>query len=477
MINRRRTILNYVLIGALLMGSFAYPSFVSQATGEEAPVENTEAPATEAPVTEAPVTEAPVTEAPATEAPATSAEKTTQAKSKDTKKTEKSTKKKDSDKKTDNQATTQQTYDPSIFNGPSDASVLQAREDASEAEEALKKAEAILKDLKSAKYDLEMYVLELDKVLNQLQIEKTHLEINKEELEVSIEETRQQLADAKAAQESQYEQMKKRIQMVYESGNKSYLDVLLTASSMTDMLNKTEYVSCVSEYDYNILKKLKKAKEKVANIKMKLDKDLESNIKLQAEVKAQQEAMNQLEDEKKAQIEEYNVSIAGQEEEVKKYMNAKAEAEAIILSAEQAALTMAAATEYTGGVFTWPAPGNNQITSYFGGRESPVAGASSNHKGIDIACNTGDPIVAAASGTVIVATYNYAEGNYVCIDHGGGVVTLYMHNSSLLVSVGQSVSAGQTIAQAGSTGISTGPHCHFGVRVNGTYVDPLTYLQ
>ena len=103
---------------------------------------------------------------------------------------------------------------------------------------------------------------------------------------------------------------------------------------MTDMLNKTEYVSCVSEYDYNILKKLKKAKEKVANIKMKLDKDLESNIKLQAEVKAQQEAMNQLEDEKKAQIEEYNVSIAGQEEEVKKYMNAKAEAEAIILSAE-----------------------------------------------------------------------------------------------------------------------------------------------
>ncbi len=477
MINRRRTILNYVLIGSLLISGVANPSFVSHATGEDAA---TEAPTEVAPATEAPATEAPVTEAPATEAPATEA-----------KTTEKSTKKNSNKKKTTEKETTQQQtqqtqqtqpinpdiYNNTIYNGPSDASVQQAREEAKEADESLKKAQSILKDLKSAKYDLEMYVLELDKVLNELQIQTTHLELDQKELEQSIEETKQQLADAKAAQENQYEQMKKRIQMVYESGNKSYLDVLLTASSMTDMLNKTEYVSCVSEYDYNILKKLKKAKEKVANIKMKLDKDLESNQKLQAEVKAQQDAMTTLEEQKKAQIAEYNVSIAGQEEEVKKYMNAKAEAESIIFSAEQAALAMSTTTEYTGGVFTWPAPGNNKITSYFGGRNSPVAGASSNHMGIDIAVNTGDPIVAAASGTVIVATYNYAEGNYVCIDHGGGVVTLYMHNSALLVSVGQSVSAGQTIAQAGSTGISTGPHCHFGVRVNGQYVDPLTYLQ
>ena len=119
----------------------------------------------------------------------------------------------------------------------------------------------------------------------------------------------------------------------------------------------------------------------------------------------------------------------------------------------------------------------NQITSYFGSRTSPVAGASSNHRGIDIACDTGAAVVAAASGTVIVAAYNYAEGNYVCIDHGGGVVTVYMHNSSLAVSVGETVTAGQQIASAGSTGVSTGPHCHFGVRVNGAYVDPLSYLQ
>lgn len=472
--SKRKTILIYTIISALIIGYAGYPAAVSYATGEDT---GTQAPAdTQEPVvTEAPAaTEAPATEAPTTEASATK-EKTTES----TKK-----KKKTTEKTTENTTTTEQPNTSVNFNGPSDASVMQAREDAQAADEGLKKAKKILSDLKNAKLDLELYVLELDKALNELQIETTHLEENQKELEETIEETKSQLAEAKAAQESQYEQMKNRIQMVYESGNKSYLDVLLTATSMTDMLNKTEYVSCVSLYDYNILKQLKNAKEKVANIKMKLDKDLESNKELQADVKEQQDAMKLLEDEKKAQIAEYNTSIAGQEEEVQKYMNAKAEAESIILAAEQAALAAAnaaAATNvtvpYTGGAFTWPVPGHFDISSYFGGRDAPVAGASSYHKGIDIACNTGDAIVAAASGTVIVATYNYAEGNYVCIDHGGGIATVYMHNSSLNVSVGESVTAGQQIACAGSTGISTGPHCHFGVRVNGEYVDPLTYLR
>lgn len=465
MISKRKKIIVYTIISALIIGSSGYPVAVSYATGEdvvtEAPTESQEPAATEAPV---------ATEAPATEAPTTAAKKT------------ESTKKKKTEKKTDKSTTTEQPNTSVNFNGPSDASVMQAREDMQTADEGLKKAQKILSDLKTAKLDLELYVLELDKALNELQIETTHLEENQKELEETIEETQSQLAEAKAAQESQYKQMKNRIQMVYESGNKSYLDVLLTATSMTDMLNKTEYVSCVSLYDYNILKQLKNAKEKVANIKMKLDKDLESNKKLQAEVKDQQDAMKLLEDEKKVQIAEYNTSIAGQEEEVQKYMAAKAEAESIILAAEQAALAAAnaaaaATVQYTGGAFTWPVPGHYEISSYFGGRDAPVAGASSFHKGIDIACGTGDPIVAAADGTVIVATYNYAEGNYVCIDHGGGIATVYMHNSSLNVSVGESVSAGQQIACAGSTGISTGPHCHFGVRVNGEYVDPLTYLR
>lgn len=363
-------------------------------------------------------------------------------------------------------------------NGTADASVDKAREDAQEAASKKKEAQEILNNLKSAKSSIEDYIIQLDKALNELQIEISHLEQNQKELQESIKESQKNLEIAQGAQEDQYESMKQRIQMVYESGNKRYLDVLLTATSMTDMINKTEYVSQVSLYDYNILKKLKTAKEQVANLKMKLDKDLASNQALQKEVNEQKETMEALVDEKSAQVAQYNKSIEGQQEEVNKYAQAQAEAEAIIAAAEQNG-SSSSTSSYTGGIFTWPVPGTSpaNITSPFGGRDAPVAGASSYHRGIDIGCATGTPIVAASSGTVIVADYNYAEGNYICIDHGGGVVTVYMHNSSLMVSVGETVAAGQQIAAAGSTGISSGPHCHFGVRVDGTYVDPMPYFQ
>lgn len=361
-------------------------------------------------------------------------------------------------------------------NVPSDESVSKAREDAADAKQKKNAAQEILNSLKSAKENIEDYVVQLDKSLNELQIEISHLEQEQKELEASIKEREKQLEVARQAWTERYSAMKQRIQMVYESGNKRYLDVLLTATSMTDMLNKTEYASQVSQYDYNILSELKKTKEQVANIKQKLDKDLATNETTQEKVKAQKATMETLVEEKSRQIKEYEASIAGQREEVNKYAQAQAEAEAIIAAAEQ---STSATSTYTGGVFTWPVPGRSpaDITSPFGDRSSPTPGASTNHKGIDIACSTGDPIVAASSGTVIVATYNYAEGNYICIDHGGGVVTLYMHNSQLYVSVGETVMAGQTIAAAGSTGYSTGPHCHFGVRVDGTYVNPMIYLQ
>lgn len=384
----------------------------------------------------------------------------------------------------DNQATeataeaSPETSEEATDNEITDASVSKAREDAVEAERKKNAAQEILNSLKSAKENIEDYVVQLDKSLNELQIEISHLEQEQRELEASIKEREKQLEVARQAWSERYSAMKQRIQMVYESGNKRYLDVLLTATSMTDMLNKTEYASQVSSYDYNILSELKKTKEQVANLKQKLDKDLATNEVTQEKVKAQKETMETLVEEKSRQIREYEASIAGQREEVNKYAQAQAEAEAIIAAAEQSASNSATST-YTGGIFTWPVPGRSpaDITSPFGDRTSPTPGASINHKGIDIACDTGDPIVAASAGTVIVATYNYAEGNYVCIDHGGGVVTLYMHNSQLYVSVGETVTAGQTIAAAGSTGYSTGPHCHFGVRVDGTYVNPMIYLQ
>ena len=125
----------------------------------------------------------------------------------------------------------------------------------------------------------------------------------------------------------------------------------------------------------------------------------------------------------------------------------------------------------------WPCPASGRITSGYGNRKSPTAGASSNHKGIDISASTGSSIVAAAGGTVSIATYSYSAGNYVVVNHGNGLSTVYMHCSQLLVSAGDTVKAGQTIAKVGSTGYSTGSHLHFAVRKNGSYVNPSSYVS
>ena len=124
----------------------------------------------------------------------------------------------------------------------------------------------------------------------------------------------------------------------------------------------------------------------------------------------------------------------------------------------------------------WPAPQYTRISSYFAGRIDPITGKKSNHGGLDLAAPGGSPILAANSGTVIIAGYHYSYGNYVVIDHGGGVSTLYGHSSKLLVSRGQKVSRGQQIAKVGTTGRSTGNHLHFEVRINGQRVDPLPYI-
>lgn len=133
--------------------------------------------------------------------------------------------------------------------------------------------------------------------------------------------------------------------------------------------------------------------------------------------------------------------------------------------------------EYNGGAFTWPCPSSTRVTSDYGPRTAPTGGASSYHRGIDIGAAYGADIVAAADGTVSFAGYSNAAGNYVTVSHGNGVYTVYMHCSSLNVSKGQGVSAGQVIAKVGSTGISTGNHLHFGVSLNGSYVNPWDYLQ
>ena len=121
-------------------------------------------------------------------------------------------------------------------------------------------------------------------------------------------------------------------------------------------------------------------------------------------------------------------------------------------------------------------PNSGYISSYYGGRLHPIENVYKVHTGIDFAGGFRSDIVASKGGTVVAATYHYSYGNYVIIDHGNGIETLYAHADELKVSVGQQVSQGQVIALVGSTGNSTGPHLHFEVRVNGQHTDPLNYI-
>ncbi len=137
------------------------------------------------------------------------------------------------------------------------------------------------------------------------------------------------------------------------------------------------------------------------------------------------------------------------------------------------------ASQYSGswnGSMTWPAPGNTRVSSAFGKRKAPTAGASTYHNGIDIAAPKNANIVAAAAGKVIQVGTNNARGKFLKVDHGSGIVTLYQHCNSIVVNAEQVVSAGQVIAKVGSTGISTGPHLHFEVQKNGVPVNPRNYV-
>ena len=147
-------------------------------------------------------------------------------------------------------------------------------------------------------------------------------------------------------------------------------------------------------------------------------------------------------------------------------------------------MTSSGGTASTGGSsavslssLMWPVPSCSLITSRFGYRVSPTAGASSYHGGLDIGAGEGATIVAAEAGQVILAGVNGGYGNCVMINHGNGIVTLYGHMKSIAVSYGQTVTKGQTIGYVGSTGVATGPHCHFEIRINGAQTDPAPYFS
>lgn len=372
------------------------------------------------------------------------------------------------------------------------------KEKLSAVESEKQKVEEKLQELSALKSDAAAYIQKLDGELADLQGQIDSLGTQMTEKNAEIEATKVQLADAKAREEEQYASMKLRIKYMYENGDTNFLDLLFEAESLSDMLNRAEYIQKVSEYDRQKLDEFVAVRNEIEETEIRLTEEYNELDRMKQETEAKQSSVEALQADKQKELESYNAKIqdanadiaqmqseiAGIQEAIRAEENQIAAIEAEIRRQEEEARKKAEAqgqsyeTKSLGSIsFIWPCPASGRITSAFGGRSSPTEGASSNHQGIDIGAPTGSSILAAASGSVVIATYSASAGNYVMINHGGGVYTVYMHMNSIGVSVGQSVSQGQQIGTVGSTGYSTGPHLHFGIRNNGTYVNPTAYVS
>ncbi|HIQ73349.1 MAG TPA: peptidoglycan DD-metalloendopeptidase family protein [Candidatus Cottocaccamicrobium excrementipullorum] len=375
--------------------------------------------------------------------------------------------------------------------GTNNAQVEKEKERTSVMEEEKAKVEAALDKLEGQKADTESYVRQLDAEMSSIssQLEELSGQISDKEAEIAV--TQEALDQAKAVEEEQYQSMKLRIKYMYEKGDTSFIDLILESKSIAQMLNRAEYIAQISSYDRQMLDEYAATKENIAANEAKLETEHDELLTLQASTEAKQASVEELLAAKQAELSSYETQIASAQNQINAYEQDIAaqeskiqQMEAEIRRQEEEARKKAEASgkSYTvkslgNTSFIWPCPSSSRITSNFGGRESPTEGASSNHQGIDIGASTGSNILAAASGVVTIATYSSSAGNYVMISHGGGVSTVYMHCSSLLVSEGEQVSQGQVIAKVGSTGYSTGPHLHFGIRSGGSYVNPLNYAS
>lgn len=360
-------------------------------------------------------------------------------------------------------------------------SMEDAEQQREEAEENKNSAENILAQLETRKNDLQTWVAELDKELSNIQTEIGELNEQKAELEIQIATKQEELEVAKEEEARQYADMCARIQFMYENSNVNYMDALLSSGSMSDILNRSEYVAAMANYDYVMLENLVQTREQIANDEQLLQMDLNAVEYLTEQARQEEEKINTLIDEKSKTISEYESQIERQEKLIAQYDAEMQAAASRIAELEALAANNGNFVPYSGGALLWPCPSSSRITSYFGYRTPDGGYVNANHKGMDIGAPTGTPAIAAASGVVVIARYSNSAGNWVVISHGNGLYTIYMHASQLCVTEGQYVNAGDTILLVGSTGWSTGPHLHFGVGIGGYTsafnVDPLSYYQ
>jgi len=336
-------------------------------------------------------------------------------------------------------------------------------------------------------------IAQLQGEISKLQEELDKTIAKRKELEAEIERLKAQLAAAEAElavaeKKLAYKQevYNKRLANVYKNGRSTALKLILSSDDLSDMIERAAFIRIIAENDAKLVNEIKEERDRIAQ-KIKEIEATKAEIDKQRQALVEEEnrmtvIRNDLDAKKKlfeAELNRQKQILAQVERDKNHIANTLDMLESTSsMIADQIRTLERGGRIYSsrGGGGRLLRPVSGPITSRFGWRYHPILKRSRLHAGIDFGVGTGTPVHAAQSGTVIMAGWKGGYGNTVVISHGGGLTTLYAHNSRLAVSSGQHVSAGQVVAYSGSTGLSTGPHLHFEVRVNGSPKDPMGYF-
>lgn len=338
--------------------------------------------------------------------------------------------------------------------------------------DAMKEIQTLEGDIAAVQFNLQR----LEENLKTLTSEISTLEKNLEESIKEYEERRETARSRMVAQ--------------YKYGNTTFLDVLLHSTSLSNFLSNYYMVEQMLNVDEVFLDELENQRIEIETNKKDLEDKKETVEKEKKEVEKQKVALTNKKNEKNKKVATLNAKEKELQNQKEEYYTAYNRIQEELREIARRNSSSNNSSSYTGGSLQFPCPSYVRVSSRFGGRSAPLAGGSSYHKGVDLAASKGVDILAAESGTVIAiyagCTHNYGKskscgcgggfGNYLMVSHGNGLVTVYAHCTSINVKNGDRVARGQVIATVGSTGASSGYHLHFGVLLNGTYVDPAPYI-